>query len=152
MNGIVKFYNETKGYGFISGDDGRDYFFHITSVIGNCNFISKDQKVSYILSKGKKGYMAKNIIIKEESSSVDSNAQTELESIIYELKTTNEFQSHYKINFFIHIVVSILLVVAAFISISNKPLFSLLTFTFILSLFSLAYLYKTHLIIKKKPA
>lgn len=152
MNGIVKFYNETKGYGFISGDDGRDYFFHITSVIGNCNFISKDQKVSYILSKGKKGYMAKNIIIKEELSSVDSNAQTELESIIYELKSTNEFQSHYKINFFIHIVVSILLVVAAFISISNKPLFSLLTFTFILSLFSLAYLYKTHLIIKKKPA
>lgn len=152
MNGIVKFYNETKGYGFISGDDGRDYFFHITSVIGNCNFISKDQKVSYILSKGKKGYMAKNIIIKEELSSVDSNAQTELESIIYELKSTNEFQSHYKINFFIHIVVSILLVVAAFISISNKPLFSLLTFIFILSLFSLAYLYKTHLIIKKKPA
>ena len=29
MNGIVKEYDKTKGFGFISGDDGEDYFVHI---------------------------------------------------------------------------------------------------------------------------
>ena len=29
MNGTVKEYDKTKGFGFISGDDGEDYFVHI---------------------------------------------------------------------------------------------------------------------------
>ena len=29
MNGIVKEYDKTKGFGFISGDDGEDYFVHV---------------------------------------------------------------------------------------------------------------------------
>lgn len=29
MNGVVKEYDEQKGFGFISGDDGEDYFVHI---------------------------------------------------------------------------------------------------------------------------
>ena len=29
MNGIVKEYNKQKGFGFITGDDGEDYFVHV---------------------------------------------------------------------------------------------------------------------------
>ena len=32
MNGIVKEYNKQKGFGFITGDDGEDYFFNISNV------------------------------------------------------------------------------------------------------------------------
>ena len=30
--GKVKFYNKEKKYGFITGDDGKDYFFHVSGV------------------------------------------------------------------------------------------------------------------------
>ena len=32
--GKVKFYNRDKKYGFITGDDGKDYFFHVSGVSG----------------------------------------------------------------------------------------------------------------------
>ena len=31
-NGKVKFYNKEKKFGFIAGDDGKDYFFHATGI------------------------------------------------------------------------------------------------------------------------
>ena len=34
MNGAVKWYSRRKGYGFILGDDGNDYYFNTTSIIG----------------------------------------------------------------------------------------------------------------------
>jgi len=32
MRGKVKFFNQSKGYGFIVGDDGKDYFLHRTNI------------------------------------------------------------------------------------------------------------------------
>jgi CspA family cold shock protein len=34
-NGTVKWFNDSKGFGFISGEDGVDYFVHHTSIQGN---------------------------------------------------------------------------------------------------------------------
>lgn len=34
MKGKVKFFNEGKGYGFIEGDDGKDYYLHATKFEG----------------------------------------------------------------------------------------------------------------------
>ena len=32
MNGTVKWYNVKKGYGFVNGEDGQDYFIHFTAI------------------------------------------------------------------------------------------------------------------------
>jgi CspA family cold shock protein len=57
INGTVKFFNTTKGYGFIQPDTGgKDAFVHISAVersgIGTLN---EGQKVSYDVEKGRDG-------------------------------------------------------------------------------------------------
>jgi len=59
MNGTVKFYNETKGFGFISGEDGKDYFVHQT---GLKESINKDEAVTFDVEKGDKGPKAVNVV------------------------------------------------------------------------------------------
>jgi cold shock protein len=58
--GTVKWFNTTKGYGFIQPDDGsKDVFVHISAVersgIGNLN---EGQKVSYDVQRGQQGKLA----------------------------------------------------------------------------------------------
>lgn len=52
MTGIVKFYNNIKGYGFIRSDQGKEYFVHATGLIDQ---IKSDDRVSFELIEGKKG-------------------------------------------------------------------------------------------------
>lgn len=54
--GTVKFFNETKGYGFIKSDDnGDDIFVHATGLIDQ---IQKNDKVVFAIEHGKKGLNA----------------------------------------------------------------------------------------------
>lgn len=58
--GTVKWFNPTKGYGFIQPDDGsKDVFVHISAVersgIGNLN---EGQKVTYDVQRGQQGKLA----------------------------------------------------------------------------------------------
>ncbi len=54
--GVVKFFNETKGYGFIKVDEtGEEVFVHIS---GLKDEINKDDKVSFEIERGKKGLNA----------------------------------------------------------------------------------------------
>lgn len=47
-NGTVKFFNESKGFGFISNDDGSgDVFVHFSAVQGNANSLNEGQRVTY---------------------------------------------------------------------------------------------------------
>lgn len=58
-NGTVKFFNESKGFGFIKDDeDDKEYFVHITGIIDK---IKEDDKVTYELQEGKKGLNAVNV-------------------------------------------------------------------------------------------
>lgn len=56
-NGTVKFFNATKGYGFIQPDDGgKDVFVHISAVeAAGLNGLDDNQKVSYELEEDRRG-------------------------------------------------------------------------------------------------
>ena len=63
MNGIVKWFNADKGFGFITPDDGsKDVFVHF-SAIQNDGYKSLDegQKVSFTIESGAKGPAAGNV-------------------------------------------------------------------------------------------
>jgi CspA family cold shock protein len=65
MNGTVKWFNAEKGFGFITGEDGKDVFAHF-SQIQKDGFKSLDegQEVEFDVVEGQKGLQAENIVSK----------------------------------------------------------------------------------------
>jgi len=60
--GTVKWFNESKGYGFITADDGRDCFVHYSAILGNgYQTIAEGQKVFFDIVNGEKGPQASNV-------------------------------------------------------------------------------------------
>lgn len=57
QTGTVKFFNETKGFGFIAPEDGsKDVFVHISAVQGSgLSTLTENQKVSFDTERGKDG-------------------------------------------------------------------------------------------------
>lgn len=62
MTGTVKFFNESKGYGFITNDDtGKDIFVHASALNGT--EINEGDKVEYQEVEGRKGIVATKVIV-----------------------------------------------------------------------------------------
>lgn len=60
--GTVKFFNETKGFGFITQDSGPDVFVHYSAITGSgFKTLSEGQRVQFVVSQGKKGPQAENV-------------------------------------------------------------------------------------------
>ena len=60
MTGTVKFFNDSKGYGFITNDEsGQDIFVHVTSLNGL--ELKEGDKVEYQEEVGKKGKVAAQV-------------------------------------------------------------------------------------------
>ena len=62
-NGTVKWFNDAKGFGFITPDDGgKDLFAHFSAIQGNgFKSLRENQKVTYDVTTGPKGDLATNI-------------------------------------------------------------------------------------------
>lgn len=61
--GTVKWFNDSKGYGFITSEDGGDLFVHHTSIQGNgFKSLAEGDKVSFDVEKGPKGPKAINVV------------------------------------------------------------------------------------------
>jgi len=56
--GKVKWYNETKGFGFIEGEDGKDIFVHRSGLVSAFKGLDTDQQVEFETKQGDKGLVA----------------------------------------------------------------------------------------------
>lgn len=60
--GTVKWFNSTKGYGFISRAGGEDVFVHFNAIVGEgYKTLNEGDKVQFEVEKGPKGLQAKNV-------------------------------------------------------------------------------------------
>ncbi len=61
-NGTVKWFNESKGFGFITQDNGTDVFAHFSAIQGDgFKTLDEGQEVSFDVVEGEKGPKAENI-------------------------------------------------------------------------------------------
>ena len=60
MEGTVKFFNEQKGFGFISGEDGKEYFVHLSGLAEGAN-LQENDSVTFEVEEGDRGPKAINV-------------------------------------------------------------------------------------------
>jgi len=63
VKGTVKWFNDQKGYGFITPENGKDVFVHHSSIQGEgYKSLSEGQQVEFEIEKGPKGDQATNVV------------------------------------------------------------------------------------------
>jgi len=63
VTGTVKWFNETKGFGFIEQESGPDVFAHFSAISGSgFKTLAEGQKVEFTVTQGQKGPQAENIV------------------------------------------------------------------------------------------
>ena len=61
--GTVKWFNDAKGFGFISRENGEDVFVHYSAIQSNgFRSLQEGQRVSFNVTKGNKGWQAENVL------------------------------------------------------------------------------------------
>jgi len=83
MNGTVKFFNEGKGFGFIAGEDGKEYFVHKTGLAEGVQ-LNENDAVTFDVEEGDRCPKAVKVAkagsdSKESSESAESSESKESE-------------------------------------------------------------------------
>ena len=61
--GTVKWFNEKKGYGFLTSEDGSDVFVHFSAIkMDGYKKLVEGQKVEFDVTEGEKGKQASNVV------------------------------------------------------------------------------------------
>jgi len=61
--GVVKWFSDQKGYGFIEQENGEDLFVHYSSITGNgFKSLAEGDEVTFEIGEGQKGPAAKNVV------------------------------------------------------------------------------------------
>jgi CspA family cold shock protein len=65
VNGVVKWFNASKGYGFISNNEGQDLFVHFSSIreTGGYRSLEEGQEVEFTMGEGQKGPQAQDVVV-----------------------------------------------------------------------------------------
>ena len=67
--GKVKWFNAEKGYGFITGEDGKDVFVHYSSINAEgFKTLDEGQTVTYDLIESDRGKQASNVTVAEDNA------------------------------------------------------------------------------------
>ncbi len=75
MKGKVKFFNEMKKFGFIAGEDGKEYFVHQTGLKEGVS-INENDSVTFDVEQGDRGPKAANVAL-DESEPTKSKEDSE---------------------------------------------------------------------------
>ena len=79
MKGTVKFFNRMKGFGFIAGEDGTEYFVHQSGLAAGVNLNDNDS-VEFEVTQGDRGPKAVNVKKSDAAHASESNDDAESES------------------------------------------------------------------------
>lgn len=77
MDGIFKWYNSEKGYGFIVGEDSKDYFVHYSALPQGQETIKEEQdiKVTFEAKETQRGIQAESIVFVEGGESEEASSE-----------------------------------------------------------------------------
>lgn len=89
MKGTVKFFNTGKGFGFIAGEDGKEYFVHL-SAIADDSTLRENDAVTFTVEQGDRGPKAANVKLDKGSEEAPAEEAESTEEETSEEENSDE--------------------------------------------------------------